>query len=387
MLFGIQHSSNKFDCLVCTSCYRFIGSLELQIGRRLYFQQLGVSQNCCDGDEGGSSGKVSVADGVVDELMNGSFKLPFSEKFDLPCVVNCPGGCKEAYYCSNECAEADWEAFHSLLCTGERSSASTSKALGKFVEHANETNDIFLLAAKVISFVILRYRKLKEARRGEMNDEGSNKIRSNCNIPLLMKAWEPVAMGYKSRWWESISLPDDIDDESSFRMQVKELANESLQLLKKAIYDEECEPLFTLDIFGHLIGMFEQNNLDLVVDSPLGDYFRYIDDLPQSDKKVAERSTRPIVDALGDDYSICCQGSAFFPLQSCMNHSCRPNARAFKREQDRDGQTTIIALEHIRKGEEITISYIEEELPFEERLELLRDYDFTCTCPKCSEEA
>lgn len=26
-------------------------------------------------------------------------------------------------------------------------------------------------------------------------------------------------------------------------------------------------------------------------------------------------------------------GTAFFPLQSCMNHSCRPNAKAFKREE------------------------------------------------------
>lgn len=26
-------------------------------------------------------------------------------------------------------------------------------------------------------------------------------------------------------------------------------------------------------------------------------------------------------------------GTAFFPLQSCMNHSCEPNAKAFKREE------------------------------------------------------
>ncbi|KAG9159723.1 hypothetical protein Leryth_007751, partial [Lithospermum erythrorhizon] len=239
--------------------------------------------------------------------MNGGLKLPYSDEFKLPDVVSCIGGCKEAYYCGNECAEADWEAYHSLLCTGERSSALSTKALSKFVQHANETNDIFLLAAKVISFVILRYRKFKEARLGEINDD-HKKIRSSYNNPLIMKAWEPVAMGHKSRWWECISLPDDVDDKCSYRMQVKELAFESLQLLKKAIYDEECEPLFSLEIYGHIIGMFEQNNLDLVVQSPLGDYFLYIDDLPQNDKIVVEKLTRPILDALGDDYSICCQG-------------------------------------------------------------------------------
>lgn len=77
---------------------------------------------------------------------------------------------------------------------------------------------------------------------------------------------------------------------------------------------------------------------DLVVASPVEDYFLYIDDLPQSEKvsmyatllhvynfitqwraflqhlfmvswqKEAERITRPVLDALGDDYSVCCQG-------------------------------------------------------------------------------
>ncbi|XLR54028.1 hypothetical protein S83_004700, partial [Arachis hypogaea] len=84
------------------------------------------------------------------------------------------------------------------------------------------------------------------------------------------------------RWWDCVALPDDIDssDEDSFRMQIKELAFKSLQLLKKAIFDKECEPLFSLDIYGHIIGMFEQNNL-------------------------------------------------------CMNHSCGPHAKAFKRDEIR----------------------------------------------------
>lgn len=100
-------------------------------------------------------------------------------------------------------------------------------------------------------------------------------------------------------------------------------------------------------------------------------------------------------------------GTAFYPLQSCMNHSCCPNAHAFKRDevclrskfgsqshtsstptmcitlyasgcvcfstntsvsvfiflwlQDRDGQAAIITLKPIRKGEEVIhfIHYIQ----------------------------
>lgn len=132
--------------------------------------------------------------------------------------------------------------------------------------------------------------------------------------------------------------------------------------------------------------MFELNNLDLVVASPVEDYFIYVDDLPSPEKEETEKMTRPFLDALDDDYSVYCEGTAFFPIQSCMNHSCCPNAKAFKREEDRDGQAVIIAVRQISVGEEITISYIDEDLPYEERQALLADYGFKCCCPKCIKE-
>lgn len=206
---------------------------------------------------------------------------------------------------------------------------------------------------------------------------------------LLLEAWKPVSIGYKRRWWDCIALPDDVDptDEGAFRMQIKNLACTSLELLKIAIFDKECEALFSLEIYGNIIGMFELNNLDLVVASPVEDYFLYIDDLPDAEKEETEEITRPFLDALGDEYSDCCQGTAFFPLQSCMNHSCCPNAKAFKREEDRDGQAVIIALRRISKNEEVTISYIDEELPYKERQALLADYGFSCKCSKCLEDS
>ncbi|CAH9071938.1 unnamed protein product [Cuscuta epithymum] len=415
MLVGEQHSLNKLDCLVCNYCFRFIGSIEHQIGRQIYWKNFvdptdecgrekssHIKREFCDSDHsdeedcsdtenvqenGGCSSsnsnpKVSISKDLVQSLMNGDIRLPYSELFPLPPIVSCPGGCEETYYCSPSCADADWEEFHSLLCTGKGSKALSTMAVLKFIEHANETNDIFLPAAKVISFTILRYRKFKEDWLS-----GKTKLDSpgNSNFSFLMEAWKPVSMGYKKSWWDSVALPNDVEhsDEAEFRMQIKELANKSLQLLKAAIFDPECEPLFSLEIYGNIIGMFELNNLDLVVESPLVNYFLHIDDLPSLKKRVAEPIVRPLFDALGDDYSICCEGTAFFPLQSCMNHSCKPNAKAFKREEDLDGQAIIIALEPIQKGEEITISYIDEELSMEDRQALLADYGFRCKCPKC----
>ncbi|GLT87060.1 hypothetical protein SLE2022_051620 [Rubroshorea leprosula] len=420
MLAGAQHTSNKIDCLVCSHCFQFIGSMEVQIGRKLYLRSLGVSSNnqcsiemfshttqgCSDTDSsdeeenfymkdhGSSQNGASCSSKssplpkeVLESLINGDLVLPYSNKFPLPSVVSCPGECEEAHYCSKSCAEADWQLFHSLLCTGEKSDTLSREALSKFIQHANETNDIFLLAAKAISSTILRYRKLKAtlSKEGQKTEPYTF---SSCDLSLLLEAWKPISIGHKRRWWDCIALPDDVDDsdEATFRMQIRELAFTSLQLLKEAIFEKECEPLFSLEIYGHIIGMFELNNLDLVVASPVEDYFLYVDDLPSPEKEEAEKITQAYLNALGDDYSVCCQGTAFFPLQSCMNHSCCPNAKAFKREEDRDGQATIIAIRPICKGEEITISYIDEDLPFEERQALLADYGFRCRCAKCLEE-
>ncbi|XP_065620263.1 histone-lysine N-methyltransferase ATXR2 [Quercus suber] len=386
MLVGIQHCSNKIDCLVCSFCFRFIGSIELQIGRRLYLQDLGVSVNhesdletfkhitedCCrtDSSDGEDNSLMNNHDNlgncasssskerfplpreVVESLMNEELVLPYSKEFSLPPLVRCAGGCGEAYYCSKSCAEADWELSHCLLCAGESSKSLCREALLKFIQHANDTNDIFLLAAKVISSTILRYRKLKVTHLEEREKCATPNVSDHSDISLLLEAWKPLSMGHKKRWWDCVALPDDVDssDEAAFRMQLKELAFKSLQLLKAAIFSKECEPLFSLEIYGQIIGMFELNNLDLVVASPVEDYFLYIDDLPYPEKQEAEKVTRPFLDALGDDYSVCCQGTAFFPLQSCINHSCCPNAKAFKREEDKDGQAIIIALKPICKG-------------------------------------
>lgn len=396
MLVAAQHSSNKVDCLVCSHCYCFIGSVEYQIGRKLYLQNVGTSpRDTCDNETNvtmsTSSNDLtcnSISEEVLASLMNGDLLLPYSEKISLPQVYACPGGCKEEQYCGKECAESDWEMFHSLLCTGEAVESSRQDALREFVDHANGTNDIFIVAAKAISSTILRYKKLKSQQSNDKKKKSCTDCTDGSNFSLLLEAWKPFAMGFKRRWWDCIALPDDVHscDELSFRMDIRDMTFDSLQLLRDAIFDRECAPLFSLEIYGNIIGMFELNNLNLVVASPVEDYFIYIDDLEVQEKEKAKESTKPFLDALGDGYSISCEGSAFYPLQSCMNHSCCPSAKAFKRDEDKDGQAVIIANRPITAGEEITISYIDEDLPFEERQAQLADYGFRCSCQRCLKE-
>ncbi|KAF5200518.1 Histone-lysine n-methyltransferase atxr2 [Thalictrum thalictroides] len=248
MLVGAQHSSNKVDCLVCSYCFRFIGSIELQIGRKLYLQNLGLSarMECAtessdeeddsltaDHDKLGQCSssnpkkKIPLPKETIESVMNGYVELPYSKQFPLPSAVSCSGGCGEAYYCSEICAEADWEFFHSLLCTGKSLGTPSREALLKFIQHADGTNDIFYLAAKAISLTILRYKKSKAAQfqEGKHNETNGNDI---SDFSLLLEAWKPISMGYKRRWWDCVALPDDVDyhDEASFREQIRELAFE-----------------------------------------------------------------------------------------------------------------------------------------------------------------
>lgn len=62
----------------------------------------------------------------------------------------------------------------------------------------------------------------------------------------------------------------------------------------------------------------------------------------------------PLLDALGESYDAGCEGSAFYALQSCLNHSCGPNAHAFKRDgRDTDGAAVILAKRSVAAGEEV----------------------------------
>lgn len=56
--------------------------------------------------------------------------------------------------------------------------------------------------------------------------------------------------------------------------------------------------------------------------------------------------------------------------------ACLPSAHA----------AVIRAMRPIKAGEEITISYVDEDAPLEERQDALLEYGFVCDCPKCSAE-
>ena len=68
----------------------------------------------------------------------------------------------------------------------------------------------------------------------------------------------------------------------------------------------------------------------ITVASPVEYYFLYIEDLEEPERSVAKAATEPLLDALGAAYATPADGTAFYRLQSCANHSCAPNAHTLK---------------------------------------------------------
>ncbi|RQM14237.1 hypothetical protein DD237_006761 [Peronospora effusa] len=73
--------------------------------------------------------------------------------------------------------------FHAILCPRK----DPCSAMGAFQEHTRHTNDIFLLAAKVIARVLSRYLVWRD----------------------IAKAREPIDMFYKKPWWEVVVVEHD----------------------------------------------------------------------------------------------------------------------------------------------------------------------------------
>ena len=65
----------------------------------------------------------------------------------------------------------------------------------------------------------------------------------------------------------------------------------------------------------------------------------------------------------------------------CINHSCCPNTKT--EWNARTGCLSVHAIKDIPIDEEITITYVTPYFERSKRQELLKRFDFTCTCPAC----
>jgi hypothetical protein len=199
--------------------------------------------------------------------------------------------------------------------------------------------------------------------------------------------------------------------------------------------------VFSVDFLALLMGLLERNQLSIITPTPLLPLF--LNDDPASSESTAHRLAERVgangIDALVAEgkplletewgyffFDVLCWlvGSGLFAVTSLLNHACLPNARLFKRgyspddDDDggavvdgvpvRDGSCVVVAVRDIEEGEEIFISYVDEDdededgdgdgdedgegcedgEEGEERREwrrvALKEYGISCSCAKCT---
>ncbi|KAJ1633675.1 hypothetical protein T492DRAFT_979073 [Pavlovales sp. CCMP2436] len=363
-LVGMQHLANAESIETCAMCMRHVGELEAQLARLMPDEV--------------SAALVPLSMPCRDE----GFRA-------CPPAHRCRGGCSLAF-CGAECEGRGWTEWHSLLCipladgSGAAMSDEAEAALPApdparlarleaFHAHALECNEIFLLAARVCATAALAF-----ARTGSWE-----------------VAWAPFAAFHQPLWWDAVAFSaEDVEggSEEAAREQMREVLAESWALLRAALCAGapalEALPLFTTpELYARVVGLFERNNCSMLVASPVEDYFLHIDGLSDGPVKAAvEAVSAPVLDALGEDYAMPAEGAGIFWLQAVLNHACVPNVSFVKRDEDVDGRVVLTAGRHIRAGEELVHSYIDEGQPLDTRTEELRNYGFVCDCQLCAIE-
>lgn len=79
------------------------------------------------------------------------------------------------------------------------------------------------------------------------------------------------------------------------------------------------------------------------------------------------------------------KGSGLYWLTSCVSHSCQPNSKLMF--HNINSTLTLVALNNVEEGDEISLCFINPQAPFDERRIWLKiQYQITCQCVRCTNE-
>ena len=190
-------------------------------------------------------------------------------------------------------------------------------------------------------------------------------------------------------WWK-------ISDEGMHKTardeaQARRDADASRKLLLALLAATGSKPAdvawLTLDAWGGLLGAARRNAICVQLSHPLSEFVPALSEwLGASASAKEAKALGPYLSALPSPLPEPLW-TAVYPSISCLNHQCRPNCEV--RFLCEDHQGTVVATRRIKKGDELCISYIDdnERSDYKKRRASLRDYGFECDCSKCESEA
>jgi hypothetical protein len=92
-------------------------------------------------------------------------------------------------------------------------------ALHEFYDHADNSNDVFRVAARAVATVASTF-FMRIAVDAAAGGEGATH-RDVERDGALLEAWRPFQAVFKAIWWEQVPMPEDLSDEAAWRSQLK----------------------------------------------------------------------------------------------------------------------------------------------------------------------
>lgn len=261
-----------------------------------------------------------------------------SAKSRVPCFGHLKTGRPCALvFCSTVCRQAAWERYHAPLCGADTSQLDALVGRGK-----TASSRFGLVAWKALG-VALRSRPTARVKGDETGE---------TLPPRPYIATRPADMAPMNLLWrmtDSVGTPPL--EQGSYMIDIWTMMRTSLQAIEPATaFDPKLDLQWLLDVFAMLI--------------------------PNA-VAVAIPGAKTILE----------HGTALMTAGTFFNHSCVPNTSYASNADATGAAFSCLPTRRIAAGEELTISYIHEDSPYEERKHaLMGQYSFECRCPKCVRE-
>jgi hypothetical protein len=298
--------------------------------------------------------------------LRGELYREHSPAGDVPCAA----GCDVERYCSEACRTAAWNSYHRLLCPGPPTRSGSGA--------------------------------LDEAPPGRRLVELARRL-GRTNVLLVAKMLCMGAVAYLANGGDAIAAFECFDAFAA-HLEPFDGDEEALRLVRAAIAQKhplDGPGMMRLD--GALdLERFRRYNSAIMRNAqtvqPVSDLHDFLVDLGEEDVApvvhgfiaVAIGATRSLtlLDVLDSDAMAALNvvgASGLYSVANSMNHSCAPNAVVVSSFPD--CRIRVVAVRDIAAEEEVCFSYVDENLPLEERrAKLLNYYQFLCECPRCLAE-
>lgn len=427
-LFVVQHTGNRRMVAACANCCALVGSMQGQL--ECIFSEARFAPVLSSLVEAVPRWQAEMHGGAVPSA-----------------AVRCTQGCGELY-CSEACRTAHFSHSHNILCAGPIT--SEEHPLIRFKYLALEHSDTLLLAAQVTAYLINRakaagggaevmkgmmaeflnfchapFRDACRAPRGRGKDDAflartDKLIREAAELlhaALVQQApgpeaealfeagtaflsevlglfeynnidvevFSPIAPFIARRGRALLQAVPAEQAQAAAELQVLEGMLREKEWVMKCTWGEETTGIFGDD--GDDDGMAADAGEDAAMDEGGADDGGEEEDvelanteMEKARAEVAKLSLEQLLDAAWPTF----HGTGLYASVARLNHSCAPNVKVDFPENA--ARLRAFALRPIAPGEELCISYIEQQVDVQTRRRQLLEYGFNCICEKCLKE-